>query len=107
MSQGQARGSGEGPMSADESGAPTVPPEVREWMERYGLVPLDRSAPELTRGAVRALREALRRPGRVREGAYALLAADGLLTYTIEACLNEEDPEAGLRDVLAILGDEA
>lgn len=104
MIQGHARGSGEGPMNADESG---VPPEVREWMEQYGRVPLDGSAPELTRGAVRALREALGRPGRVREGAYALLAADGLLTYTIEACLNEEDPEAGLRDILAILGDEA
>jgi len=103
MIQGHARGSGEGSINADESG---VPPEVREWMEQYGRVPLDGSASELTRGAVRALREALGRPGRVREGAYALLAADGLLTYTIEACLNEEDPEAGLRDILAILGDE-
>jgi hypothetical protein len=35
-------------------------------------------------------------PGRVRENAFHLLAADALLTYACEAALESDDPEAAL-----------
>ncbi|MSR22678.1 MAG: hypothetical protein EXR92_03910 [Gemmatimonadetes bacterium] len=94
-------------MSAGEGGVGSVPPEVLEWIDRYGRVRLDGSAPELARGAIQALREALARPGRVREAAYALLAADGLLTQAVEAGLEDEDPETAFHAILTLLGQEA
>lgn len=48
------------------------------------------------------LDEARRRPGRVRESAFALLAADALVTYACEAALELEDPEAALEMLLAV-----
>jgi hypothetical protein len=42
------------------------------------------------------------RPGRVRESAFHLLAADALFTYACEAALEGEDPEAALRLVLEV-----
>jgi hypothetical protein len=51
------------------------------------------------------LDETRRRPGRVRESAFALLMADGLLTYACEAALESEDAEAALERLLSI-GDE-
>jgi hypothetical protein len=52
-------------------------------------------------GAMRALFATLDRPGRNREGAYALLAADGLLTYSVEDSARSADPETTLREILA------
>jgi hypothetical protein len=51
------------------------------------------------------LDEARKRPGRVRESAFALLVADGLLTYACEAALESEGAEAALERLLSI-GDE-
>jgi hypothetical protein len=51
------------------------------------------------------LDETRRRPGRVRESAFALLVADGLLTYACEAALESEDAEEALERLLSI-GDE-
>lgn len=39
-------------------------------------------------------------PGRVRDGAWHLLAADALLTYACEAALDGSDPPGMLEDVL-------
>jgi hypothetical protein len=47
------------------------------------------------------LAEARARAGRVRESAFRLLEADALLTYACEAALENEDPEAALRGILA------
>jgi hypothetical protein len=76
-------------------------------MRQYGQVSSDAEAPALARGALRALREALARPGRDREAAFALLAADGLLTHAVERYADTEDPETALRVLLALLGEEA
>lgn len=47
------------------------------------------------------LRQAIERPGRVRESAFRLLEADALFTYACEAALDAEDAEAALADILA------
>ena len=52
---------------------------------------------ELLRGGLRELDRARTAPGRVRESAFHLLAADALLTYACEAALETGDPEAELR----------
>ena len=46
--------------------------------------------------SARHLGEALKRPGRNREAAFYLLAADALLTYACEASVEHDDPEAAL-----------
>ena len=50
--------------------------------------------------AAHHLGEALARPGRDREGAYHLLAADALLTYACEAATEEADTERVLARLL-------
>jgi hypothetical protein len=46
------------------------------------------------------LEEAVTRPGRDREAAYRLLAADALITYGCEAASEAADIRAALREVL-------
>ncbi len=46
------------------------------------------------------LDEALARPGRDREAAYQLLAADALITYGCEAAAEAANPRGVLREVL-------
>lgn len=58
----------------------------------------------LTEAGLRRLAEARRQPGRVRESAFRLLEADALLTYACEAALEGDDPEAGLRRILTLIG---
>jgi hypothetical protein len=78
-----------------------VPEALEQWIRRFaGLEGKDGDADDLAAGGIRALREALARPGRDREGAYALLAADALLTRAAEAALDDPDPEAALRDLM-------
>jgi hypothetical protein len=50
----------------------------------------------LLRAARARLDESRARPGRVRESAFELLAADALITYACEAALESDDPEAAL-----------
>jgi len=50
----------------------------------------------LLRAARARLDESRARPGRVRESAFVLLAADALITYACEAALESDDPEAAL-----------
>ena len=54
----------------------------------------------LERGTQRCLASALARPGRIRESAFDLLSADGLLTYACEAALESEEPGAALTAIL-------
>lgn len=60
----------------------------------------DARADALTALAVHALTAARERPGRVRESAFHLLAADALLTYACEAALECENVEGTLLRVL-------
>jgi len=52
--------------------------------------------PLLEERALGALAEAMARPGRDREGAFRLLAADALVTWAAEAAVEEGNPEAAL-----------
>ena len=55
---------------------------------------------ELARAAGLALERALARPGRIRESAFDLLAADALFTWACEAALEEDEPEERLHRIL-------
>lgn len=80
------------------------PPEAlhRTLAERDldGVAPLE----GLSREGLRELERALGAPGRVRESAFHLLAADALLTYACEAALDEDDPESRLSELMARAG---
>ncbi len=80
---------------------PVPPAEVVAWVAEFGGCSPEASGEALREGALRALRAALERPGRSREGAHALLAADGLLTWAVEDAAEEDDPAASLRILLA------
>jgi hypothetical protein len=75
-------------------------------MARFGGVRLDAVGEPLAAAAFRALREAAERPGRSREGAFALLAADALLTYAVEEAADAPDPGRALEDLLLAVAAE-
>lgn len=94
-----------------------VPDSFVRWVERYGEVPEEvdsrsggEDRPSVAPGAglcrelgirgVRALGEALERPGRDREAAFRLLAADAYLTWACEAAVELGEPETALRGLL-------
>lgn len=77
---------------------PQPPPALAAWI---GALDIGGSAGDgLLRGAAAELRRARSRPGRVRESAFSLLAADALLTWACEVALEDPDPEAALASVL-------
>jgi hypothetical protein len=92
---------GFGPLTGD------FPAPVLEWIARFGSVPPDGDAGALTAGGLRALRAAITRPGRDREGAFALLAADGLLTLAMERLADVDDPERALFELLECISGES
>lgn len=76
-----------------------TPPAFRPWME------VDDSAgtsDDLLGAGVEALRDGLAGRG-AHDGAFRLLAADGLLTWACERALDGEDPRRELRGILASL----
>ncbi len=84
---------------------PAAPDELRAWLK----IPDDEadldggvaSMPEcLVAGGLAHLDEAVAKPGRHREAAYQLLAADALITYGCEAASEVADVRAVLREVL-------
>lgn len=54
----------------------------------------------LERRGVESLRRAMAGPGRNRDSAFHLLAADAYLTWSAEALLESSDPESALRALL-------
>ncbi len=82
---------------------PAPPPAVEEWARRFGGVSLDVRGEPLVEAATSALGHTLAHPGRSRESAYALLAADALLTCACEDAAEAEEPEAVLREILVRL----
>ena len=82
-------------------GREPAPPEVvREWLQRWAGVTPEATSAEAVDAAARALAAALARPGRNREAAEALLAADALLTYAVEDAADASDPESALGALL-------
>ncbi|MDZ7779299.1 MAG: hypothetical protein U5R14_05070 [Gemmatimonadota bacterium] len=82
--------------------AARTPPAVMplgRWVSRSPDAASDRVG-VLTELAVGALQTARAHPGRVRESAFDLLAADALLTYACEAALESADAEGSLLRIL-------
>ena len=77
---------------------PPAPDELRAWLKIPDGGPV---VPERLLGVgLLHLEEAVARPGRDREAAYQLLAADALITYSCEAASEAADVRDVLRDVL-------
>lgn len=88
-------------MTVDRRGpASAAVPELAAWMERYGRVTPEADLPALIEGAQRALRTALAGESRSRETAFALLAADGLITSAVENLAEDADPAGAFRALL-------
>jgi rubrerythrin len=79
---------------------PPSPEVVRRWIRRWAGVEPEVASPDMVAGALRALDEAVDRPGRNREAAEALLAADALLTWAMEDAADAPDPPGALRELL-------
>lgn len=77
-----------------------VPAELRDWMDRYGGVVRGTGPDALADGAFRALAHAVSRRGRSREAAFALLAADALMTGAVDRHLAADDPAARMRELV-------
>jgi hypothetical protein len=90
-----------GPQSWLAERSPPAPEPFQPWLateSRSGdLVDV------LCRAARASLADALARPGRNRESAFRLLAADALATYACEAAAESSDLEGRLLDILARL----
>jgi len=84
---------------------PPAPDELKAWLK----IPDDGTDPDggvtsvpgsLLKAALVHLEDAVVRPGRDREAAYQLLAADALITYGCEAASEATDVRSALREVL-------
>ncbi|TVP58872.1 MAG: hypothetical protein EA351_02905 [Gemmatimonadales bacterium] len=89
-------------MSLERKAHDVAAPEVLAgWIRRWAGAPeagANAPAPALV-----ALDEALKRPGRSREAAEALLASDALLTDLVEAAADQEDPGTILDDLVSLI----
>ena len=88
-----------------EGRVPPVPIAFRPWMEEPRTMgSANRSGPSpeaLAEAAEKALTRSLGPSGRERDGAFDLLAADGMITYACEAIVaKSSDPLPGLRTVV-------
>ena len=86
-----------------QSRVPRIPAPFLPHLREDGEGPS--GALELAALGANALGRALERPGRNREAALHLLAADAFFTYACEAVLPEGDVQAGLERLLERLGD--
>lgn len=75
----------------------------RDFRGEEGKRELGREA--LTESGITALGRALGRPGRDREAAFHLLAADAFFTYGCESAALEDDPPGALRELLDRIGE--
>lgn len=96
------------PMDWLSTRTPPAPDPLKAWLK----IPEVGSDPDVGLASVPKtlldvglahLEEAVARPGRDREAAYRLLAADALVTYGCEAASEAPDVEGVLREVLVRL----
>ncbi len=81
-----------------ETRRPPAPMDLGRWL--HADAESGSMTERITFLARTALDEARAQPGRVRESAFQLLAADALVTYACEAALEEANPPAALRTIL-------
>ncbi|CAN5698004.1 hypothetical protein BH23GEM11_BH23GEM11_08410 [soil metagenome] len=77
---------------------PPPPAPVLAWVERFGSA--SPSSESLCDRGAGALSVALDAPSGEREAAWALLAADALLTWAVEDAADAPEPAAALGEVL-------
>jgi hypothetical protein len=83
------------------SRTPAPPDALARWVERYGEgVSPTATGPALISAGCTALEAALRLPPAEREAAWALLAADALVTWSVEDAAGASDPEQELARIL-------
>lgn len=87
--------------------SPPPPEAFRPWLEGVDAEAGETLSQTLARTAIARLDDALGLPGRDREAAFRLLAADALLTHACEAAADEESPEAAIREILERVGETA
>lgn len=92
------------PLSASMEGTPDA---LRHWILSFGSCPFPVPESEILHAAQRALGEALERAPEDRTAAWALLAADALLTWGVEAAADAEVPTEALALVLERVTEEA
>ncbi|MDX1566898.1 MAG: hypothetical protein R3223_03795 [Longimicrobiales bacterium] len=89
-----------------------VPEEFRSWLDPEvdegdddpGSSPVAR---DLEDRGLASLQEAVGAPGRNRDSAFHLLAADAYLTWSAEAVVEGSNPESELRDLVRRVAAEA
>ena len=84
---------------------PPAPAELTAWLkisseELDPEVEVGSLPKALVNAGLRHLESAVARPGRDREAAHQLLAADALVTYACEAASEADDVEGALAEVL-------
>lgn len=80
-----------------------VPPVLRSWLHRSEGPDTGVMEPLVARGRA-ALADAVARPGRNRDAAFHLLAADAYLTWACEAAAEEADPGDALAALIQSVG---
>ncbi len=78
---------------------PSPPAPLAAWLDGVELRG-DTVREALMHGGLGELALARAAPGRVRESAFHLLAADALITYACEASLGADDPTVVLAEIL-------
>jgi len=86
-----------------EIGAPVIPEALADWMGAFGWDGGPGDPEALAGSGVRALVRSLDHTGGDREGAYTLLAADGLITLAVEALAAKSDLEEGLHHLIVAI----
>lgn len=81
---------------------PAPPMSLDQWVSGFQDEQAGGPEAELTAAAGTALEAARQHPGRVRDSAFHLLAADALITYACEAGLESGEPDAALRRILSV-----
>ncbi|MGD8321230.1 MAG: hypothetical protein PVJ02_12260 [Gemmatimonadota bacterium] len=72
--------------------SPDPPEALARWLDDLPLDPEASRTHALASAALGQLDHARSAPGRVRESAFHLLAADALLTYACESAMDDPDP---------------
>jgi ABC-type Fe3+ transport system permease subunit len=84
-----------------------TPAGLQQWIQSFAGVDLNSLAARLPEATRNALQASLRLPPDAREAAWALLAADALLTWGVEAAAQAPDPEVAIQQVLDLVLAEA
>jgi hypothetical protein len=84
-----------------------TPEGLRSWIQTFGATAFPVAEGALPQAIRNALNKALSLPPERREAAWALLAADALLTWGVEAAASAQDPALAIEAVLELVVERA